>query len=45
MNKAHGEKNWNIEDTWGIINDGNHRAIAKILADDLDEIEFYVGRR
>lgn len=44
MNKAHGEKDWEIEDTWGIINDGNHRTIAKILARDPEEIECYVGR-
>ena len=44
MNKVHGEKNWNIEDAWGIINDGNHRIIAKILANDLEEIECYIGR-
>ncbi|MFB6145492.1 MAG: hypothetical protein ABEJ99_03225 [Candidatus Nanohaloarchaea archaeon] len=45
MNKVHGEKNWNIEDTWGMINDGNHRTIAKILTNDLEEIECYVGHR
>lgn len=44
MNRVHGEKDWDIKDTWGIINDGNHRAIAKILANDLEEIECYVGR-
>ena len=44
MNKVHGEKNWDIEDTWGMINDGNHRTIAKILANDLEEIECYIGR-
>lgn len=45
MNRAHGENNWMIEDTWGMINDGNHRAIAKILANDSEEIKCYVGRR
>lgn len=45
MNKVHGEKAWNIEDTWGMINDGNHRTIAKVLAGDLEEIECYMGRR
>ncbi len=45
MNKVHGKKDWDIEDTWGMINDGNHRAIAKILANDSEEIECYVGRR
>jgi len=45
MNKVHGEKDWDIEDTWGMINDGNHRTIAKILANDLEEIECYVGSR
>lgn len=45
MNKVHGEKDFDIEDTWGMINDGNHRTIAKILANDLEEIECYVGRR
>lgn len=45
MNKVHGEKDWNIEETWGRINDGNHRAIAKVLADDSEEIECYVGHR
>lgn len=44
MNKVHGENDWSIEDTWGMINDGNHRTIAKILANDLEEIECYVGR-
>lgn len=44
MRKHHGEKDWNIEDTWGAIHDGNHRTVAKILADDLEEIECYVGR-
>lgn len=43
LNKVHGEKDWDIEDTWGMINDGNHRTIAKILANDLKEIECYVG--
>jgi hypothetical protein len=45
MNKVHGEKNWDIADTWGMINDGNHRTIAKILANNLEEIECYVGYR
>lgn len=45
MNKVHGEKDWDIADTWGMINDGNHRTIAKILANDLEEIECYVGYR
>lgn len=45
MNRVHGEKNWDIADTWGVINDGNHRTIAKILANDSEEIECYVGRR
>lgn len=45
MNKVHGEKNWKIADTWGMINDGNHRAIAKILSNNLKEIECYVGYR
>jgi len=44
MKEAHGEKDWDIADTWGMINDGNHRAIAKILADDLEELQCYVGR-
>jgi hypothetical protein len=45
MNRVHGEKDWDITDTWGIINDGNHRTIAKILANDSEEIECYVGSR
>jgi len=45
MNRVHGEKDWDIADTWGMINDGNHRTIAKILANDLKEIECYVGHR
>ena len=44
MNRVHGEKDWDIEDTWGMINDGNHRTIAKILANEAEEIECYVGR-
>ncbi|PSG98849.1 MAG: hypothetical protein BRC29_01840 [Nanohaloarchaea archaeon SW_7_43_1] len=44
MNKLHGAKDWDIEDTWGMINDGNHRTIAKILATNSEEIECYVGR-
>jgi len=44
MNRVHGEKDWDIEDTWGMINDGNHRTIAKILANESEEIECYVGR-
>lgn len=44
MNKVHGEKEWDIQDTWGMINDGNHRTIAKILANYSEEIECYVGR-
>jgi hypothetical protein len=44
MNKQHGKKDWNIENTWGAIHDANHRTIAKILANDLEEIECYVGR-
>lgn len=43
LNRVHGEKNWDIEDTWGMINDGNHRTIAKIIANDSEEIECYVG--
>lgn len=43
MNKIHGEKDWDIADTQGMINDGNHRTIAKILAGDLEEIQCYVG--
>lgn len=45
MNIAHGERGWNIEDTWGMINDGNHRTIAKILSGNSREIECYVGYR
>jgi len=45
MNKVHSENDWDIEDTWGMINDGNHRAIAKVLANDSDQIECYVGHR
>lgn len=45
MNRVHGKKDWNITDTWGMINDGNHRAIAQILAKDSEKIECYVGRR
>jgi len=44
MNKQHGERDWNIESTWGAVHDANHRTIAKILAHDLEEIECYVGR-
>ena len=44
MNKEHGKKDWGIEDTWGAVHDGNHRTIAKIIANDLEEIECYVGR-
>lgn len=44
MNKAHGEKAWDVEDTWGAVHDANHRIIAKILANDLEEIECFVGR-
>jgi hypothetical protein len=43
MNKVHSEKDWKIEDTWGMINDGNHRTIAKIIVNDSEEIECYVG--
>jgi len=45
MNKVHGKQDWNIKDTWGMINDGNHRTIAKILANNPEEIECYVGHR
>jgi len=45
MNGVHGEKDWDIKDTWGMINDGNHRTIARILASDSKEIECYVGHR
>jgi hypothetical protein len=45
MNKINGQKDWNIEDTPGMINDGNHRTIAKVLADNPEEIECYVGYR
>lgn len=45
MNKVHGKQEWNIKDTWGMINDGNHRTIAKILANNSEEIECYVGHR
>lgn len=45
MNSVHGEEDWDIANTWGMINDGNHRTIAKILAGDLEEIECYVGRQ
>lgn len=44
MNRVHGEKNWEIKDTWGMINDGNHRTMARILAEDPEEIECFVGR-
>lgn len=44
MNKQHGERDWDIEDTWGAVHDANHRLVAKILAEDLEEIECYVGR-
>ena len=43
MNKQHGNKNWNIKNTWGAIHDANHRTIAKILTHDLEKIECYVG--
>lgn len=44
MNKAYGDDDWSIEDAWAAVHDGNHRTIAKILAEDLEEIECYVGR-
>jgi hypothetical protein len=44
MRKQHGDKNWDIKDTWGAAHDANHRTIAKTLANDLEEIECYVGR-
>ena len=43
MKKAHGDKEWEIQETWGGIHDANHRTIAKILANDLEEIKCYVG--
>lgn len=45
MDRVHGGKDWNIADTWGMINDGNHRTIAKIIANDTEEIECFVGFR
>lgn len=45
INKAYGKRDWDIEDTWGMINEGNHRTIAKVLADNPEEIECYVGYR
>ena len=45
MKDVHGDEDWDIEDTWGIINDGNHRAVAKILADKSQELECYIGYR
>jgi len=45
LNRVHGEKDWDIADTCGMINDGNHRAIAKILANNSEEIECFVGKR
>lgn len=45
INKAYGKRDWDIVDTWGMINDGNHRAIARVLADNSEEIECYVGYR
>ncbi|MFB6208662.1 MAG: hypothetical protein ABEJ56_00815 [Candidatus Nanohaloarchaea archaeon] len=45
LNRVHGKKDWDIADTWGMINDGNHRTIAKILANDSEKIECYVGYR
>lgn len=44
MIKVHGEKDWNIKETWGAVHDANHRTMAKILANDLEEIDCYVGR-
>jgi hypothetical protein len=44
MRKQHGDKDWDIKETWGAVHDANHRTIAKILANDLKEIECYVGR-
>ena len=44
MDREHGEKNWEIDSTWGAINDGNHRTIARIMANDLKKIKCYVGR-
>jgi len=43
MNKVHGEKNWDIKETWGAVHDANHRTMAKILANDLNKINCYVG--
>ena len=44
LKKQHGDKDWDIKETWGAVHDANHRTIAKILANDLEEIECYVGR-
>lgn len=44
MRKQHGDKDWDIKETWGAVHDANHRTIAKIIANDLKEIECYVGR-
>ncbi len=43
MNREHGEKQWNIDETYGAIEDGNHRTIARILANNLEEIKCYIG--
>ncbi|MFB6114934.1 MAG: hypothetical protein ABEK04_01470 [Candidatus Nanohalobium sp.] len=44
MKKAYGVKNWNIQEVWGAVHDANHRTVAKIIANDLEEIECFVGR-
>jgi hypothetical protein len=44
MKNVHGDKNWDIEDKWGAVHDGNHRLAAKVLGQDLEEVMCYVGR-
>ncbi|WEL23633.1 hypothetical protein [Candidatus Nanohalovita haloferacivicina] len=43
MNRVHGEKDWQIQETYGAIDDGNHRTTARILGEGLEEIECYIG--
>ena len=45
MRKVHGEKQWNIKETWGAVHDANHRTIAKIISNNLKQVECYVGHR
>ncbi len=45
MRRVHGKEGWEIAEVWGAVHDANHRTIARLIAEDHESVDCFVGRR